>query len=76
MPVSDHQSPAVHLRGVVKRYDQITAVDGLDLDVPSGTCVAATMNPIADVGHFAFLLGFAVLTWRLAIWRMTIRLID
>jgi lipooligosaccharide transport system permease protein len=31
---------------------------------------------ITDVGHFAFLLGFAVLTWRIAIWRMTIRLID
>jgi len=32
-------SPAVRLRGVVKRYGAITAVDGLDLDVPSGTCV-------------------------------------
>jgi lipooligosaccharide transport system permease protein len=31
---------------------------------------------VTDVGHFAFLLAFAVLTWRLAIWRMTIRLID
>jgi hypothetical protein len=49
MPVSDHQSPAVHLRGVVKRYDQITAVDGS---------------------------WFAVLIRRLAIWRMTIRLLD
>ena len=26
-------------RGVVKRYGDITAVDGLDLDVPEGTCV-------------------------------------
>jgi lipooligosaccharide transport system ATP-binding protein len=30
---------AVRLRGVVKRYGQITAVDHLDLDVPIGTCV-------------------------------------
>src|SRR5215211_2514321 len=31
--------PAIRLRGVVKRYREITAVDGLDLDVPVGTCV-------------------------------------
>jgi lipooligosaccharide transport system ATP-binding protein len=30
---------AIRLRGVVKRYGRITAVDGLDLDVPTGTCV-------------------------------------
>jgi len=30
---------AIRLRGVVKRYDEITAVAGLDLDVPLGTCV-------------------------------------
>jgi lipooligosaccharide transport system ATP-binding protein len=30
---------AIRLRGVVKRYGTITAVDGLDLDVPEGTCV-------------------------------------
>src|SRR4051812_37007857 len=30
---------AISLRGVVKRYGPITAVDGLDLDVPEGTCV-------------------------------------
>jgi lipooligosaccharide transport system ATP-binding protein len=30
---------AIRLRGVVKRYGPITAVDGLDLDVPAGTCV-------------------------------------
>jgi lipooligosaccharide transport system ATP-binding protein len=30
---------AIRLRGVVKRYGAITAVDGLDLDVPIGTCV-------------------------------------
>jgi lipooligosaccharide transport system ATP-binding protein len=30
---------AIRLRGVVKRFGAITAVDGLDLDVPVGTCV-------------------------------------
>jgi lipooligosaccharide transport system ATP-binding protein len=30
---------AIKLRGVIKRYGSITAVDGLDLDVPTGTCV-------------------------------------
>jgi lipooligosaccharide transport system ATP-binding protein len=30
---------AISLRGVIKRYGAITAVDGLDLDVPAGTCV-------------------------------------
>jgi lipooligosaccharide transport system ATP-binding protein len=32
-------SLAIRLRGVVKRFGPITAVDGLDLDVPEGTCV-------------------------------------
>src|SRR5213593_1525704 len=30
---------AITLRGFVKRFGSITAVDGLDLDVPAGTCV-------------------------------------
>jgi lipooligosaccharide transport system ATP-binding protein len=30
---------AIRLRGVVKRFGAITAVDGLDLDLPEGTCV-------------------------------------
>ncbi|HEV2999142.1 MAG TPA: ABC transporter ATP-binding protein [Solirubrobacteraceae bacterium] len=30
---------AIRLRGVVKRFGSLTAVDGLDLDVPAGTCV-------------------------------------
>src|SRR3954469_1202002 len=30
---------AIRLRGVVKRFGSLTAVDGLDLDVPFGTCV-------------------------------------
>jgi lipooligosaccharide transport system ATP-binding protein len=31
--------PAIELRGVVKRFGPITAVDGLDLDVPEGICL-------------------------------------
>jgi lipooligosaccharide transport system ATP-binding protein len=31
--------PAISVHGVVKRYGAITAVNGLDLDVPEGTCV-------------------------------------
>jgi lipooligosaccharide transport system permease protein len=31
---------------------------------------------LADLGHVAFLLAFAVLMWRLAIWRLSKRLID
>src|SRR3954453_11585274 len=30
---------AIRLRGVVKRFGPIVAVDGFDLDVPEGTCV-------------------------------------
>jgi lipooligosaccharide transport system ATP-binding protein len=30
---------AIRLRGVVKRFGPITAVDGLDLELPEGTCV-------------------------------------
>jgi lipooligosaccharide transport system ATP-binding protein len=31
--------PAIELNGVVKRFGEITAVDGLDLDVPRGICL-------------------------------------
>jgi lipooligosaccharide transport system ATP-binding protein len=63
---------AIRLRGVVKRYGQITAVDGLDLDVPVGTCVGLlgpngagksttmrmlTAQSIADEGELE-VLGF------------------
>jgi lipooligosaccharide transport system ATP-binding protein len=63
---------AIRLRGVVKRYGQITAVDGFDLDVPAGTCVGLlgpngagksttmrllTAQSIADEGELE-LLGF------------------
>ena len=37
--VGDVNELAIRLRGVVKRYGTITAVGGLDLDVPYGTCV-------------------------------------
>jgi ABC-type multidrug transport system ATPase subunit len=30
---------AIELKGVVKRFGPITAVDGLDLEVPAGTCL-------------------------------------
>jgi lipooligosaccharide transport system ATP-binding protein len=63
---------AIRLRGAVKRYGAITAVDGLDLDVPIGTCVGLlgpngagksttmrllTAQSIADEGELE-LLGF------------------
>src|SRR3954467_8239624 len=35
----EEQGSALRLRRVVKRYGEITAVDGLDLEVPVGTCV-------------------------------------
>ncbi len=65
---------AIRLRGVVKRFGPITAVDGLDLDVPYGTCVGLlgpngagksttmrllTAQAIADEGELE-LLGFAL----------------
>ena len=63
---------AISLRGVVKRYGAITAVDRLDLDVPYGTCVGLlgpngagktttmrmlTAQAIADEGELE-VLGF------------------
>jgi lipooligosaccharide transport system ATP-binding protein len=63
---------AIRLRNVVKRYGAITAVDGLDLDVPYGTCVGLlgpngagktttmrmlTAQAIADEGELE-VLGF------------------
>jgi lipooligosaccharide transport system ATP-binding protein len=32
-------APAIRLQGVIKRYGSLTAVDGLDLEVPEGSCV-------------------------------------
>src|SRR5947209_13243342 len=69
VPVS---ASAISLRGVVKRYGSITAVNGLDLDVPEGTCVGLlgpngagksttmrllTAQSIADEGELE-VLGF------------------
>jgi lipooligosaccharide transport system ATP-binding protein len=63
---------AIRLRGAVKRYGGITAVNGLDLDVPVGTCVGLlgpngagksttmrllTAQSIADEGEIE-VLGF------------------
>ncbi len=63
-------------------------IDGL----PEGVQVVAQLNPLhqlvelvrggafgfeaVDLARFAFLLGFALLTWRIAVKRMTLRLID
>ena len=67
-------SLAIRLRGAVKRYGPITAVDGLDLDVPEGTCVGLlgpngagksttmrllTAQSIADEGEIE-VLGFTL----------------
>jgi lipooligosaccharide transport system ATP-binding protein len=61
---------AISLRGVVKRFGALTAVDGLDLEVPYGTCVgllgpngagksttmkALTAQVIADAGEITIL---------------------
>ena len=61
---------AIRLRGVVKRFGPLTAVDGLDLDLPYGTCVgllgpngagksttmkALTAQVIADEGELEVL---------------------
>jgi lipooligosaccharide transport system ATP-binding protein len=65
---------AIRLRGFVKRFGPITAVDGLDLDVPYGTCVgllgpngagksttmkALTAQVIGDEGELE-VLGYAL----------------
>jgi lipooligosaccharide transport system permease protein len=34
------------------------------------------LHPLADLGHVAALLLFALLAWRLAVWRTRLRLID
>ncbi len=62
--------PAIELHGVVKRFGDITAVDGLDLDVPEGICLGLlgpngagksttmrllTGQAIADQGELAVL---------------------
>ncbi len=71
-PPTSHTTCAIRLRGVVKRFGALTAVDGLDLDVPYGTCVgllgpngagksttmkALTAQVLADEGELE-VLGF------------------
>ena len=68
--MADRSESAIRLRGFVKRFGSITAVDGLDLDVPFGTCVgllgpngagksttmkALTAQVIADEGELEVL---------------------
>ncbi|MDP9188849.1 MAG: ABC transporter ATP-binding protein, partial [Actinomycetota bacterium] len=36
---ADRRENAIELRGAVKTFGEITAVDGLDLDVPQGICL-------------------------------------
>ncbi len=63
---------AIKLEGIVKRFGSLTAVDGLDLEVPYGTCVgllgpngagksttmkALTAQVVADAGEIE-VLGF------------------
>src|SRR6476646_10247528 len=65
---------ALRMRGVTKRFGPITAVDGLDLDVPAGTCVGLlgpngagksttmkmlTAQAIADEGELE-ILGYSL----------------
>ena len=68
--MNDGLQSAIRLRGVVKRFGSLTAVDGLDLDVPFGSCVgllgpngagksttmkALTAQVIADEGEIEVL---------------------
>jgi lipooligosaccharide transport system ATP-binding protein len=39
MESSGNPLPAISIAGAVKRFGEITAVDGLDLDVPQGICL-------------------------------------
>ena len=39
MPKTSSKQIAIKLKGFVKKFGPVTAVDGLDLDVPHGTCV-------------------------------------
>jgi lipooligosaccharide transport system ATP-binding protein len=70
VPRRDVIESAVRLRGVVKRFGSLTAVDGFDLDVPFGKCVgllgpngagksttmkALTAQVIADEGELEVL---------------------
>src|ERR671936_193766 len=71
-PTEQDSASAIRLRGFVKRFGPIVAVDGLNLDVPYGTCVgllgpngagksttmkALTAQVLADAGELE-VLGF------------------
>src|SRR3712207_2006818 len=68
--MQDHTGAAIRMRGLVKRFGALTAVDGLDLEVPYGQCVgllgpngagksttmkALTAQVIADEGELEVL---------------------
>src|SRR5690606_16289609 len=70
----NERGAAISLRGVVKRFGDFTAVDGLDLEVPAGVCLGLlgpngagksttmkmlTAQAIADEGSIR-VLGFEV----------------
>lgn len=70
----DPMRSAIKMNGIVKRFGKITAVDGLNLDVPYGTCVgllgpngagksttmkALTAQVIADKGELE-ILGYKI----------------
>jgi lipooligosaccharide transport system permease protein len=54
----------------VARFNPLYHCVALVRDVSLGT------YSLADVGHAAWLLGFALVLWRLAVWRLQARLID
>lgn len=71
---SENPAPAISMKGIVKRYGNVTAVDGLDLDVPAGVCLGLlgpngagksttmrmlTAQSIADSGRIT-ILGYDV----------------
>ena len=71
-PAASRSNDAIRLRGVVKRFGEITAVDHLDLDVPEAACIGLlgpngagksttmrmlTAQAIPDAGELR-LLGF------------------
>ncbi|WP_207946839.1 ABC transporter ATP-binding protein [Actinomadura sp. 7K507] len=73
-PPSSGAAAAINLRGVVKRFGDFTAVDGLDLEVPAGVCLGLlgpngagksttmkmlTAQAIADEGSIQ-VLGFQI----------------
>jgi lipooligosaccharide transport system ATP-binding protein len=67
-------APAIHIHGVSKRFGEVTAVDGLELAVPTGACFGLlgpngagksttmrmlTAQALADEGSIS-VLGFSL----------------